>query len=1071
MSLGACSCGRARRRVYRFCPGCGAAFADVARHESISGPLFASEPSPRAAATARTATRTENQERKQVTVLFSDICDSTELVVSMDPEEAQQVLDRALRLMSDAVNAYGGTVSQLLGDGLLALFGAPIAQEDHSLRACLAAIEMQRRSHHDGDAAHPISLRVGLHSGEVIVGAGGEFPDIHHRASGTTVHLASRLEQLARPGTVVMSSTTHRLIEGRIDTLPLGRQSIHGFRETLEVHEIVLDQTGSATMLPPKCTDLAPIVGRDEILGALVGLARQAAEGRMRMAGLRGDAGIGKSRIIAEFCAGLRAEGFNVRIITAHSYTSHVPYGVVSDFMRELLGIAHGLDPQQQREVARSRIAGWGSAGEAHKEAITDLLNLSGPGQAWSSLTPTQRRRRIGDMAYWLILGLLESGPLVLVFEDIFLGDRGSLRLLETIVRRLEAAPVFICATYRLDFEHRWGEAEWFTEHSISPLAPQHMATLATAMLGEDASMGSVIAGLVERAHGNPFFFEQLAMNMVDSGNLVGAPGTYRCKRPDALLRVPGSISAVISARVDHLPPASKAGIEAASILGEPISASLVGSMLGITSGDAAHRLYACVRAGLLNASTQAEVPMFSFCHGLVQEVVTAALTRPHRRKLHRSALTTMQQLHGEQNDELASILAHHATCGEEWSDAVKFALKAMSRAIARSANRDALRMFEIGLDAARSSDGDASMPALELGLRIKALGAMLPLGLTAEIVANLERAEAITKLIGDTRRQAAVLLQHSVLLWTCGSYRQGLDAADRASTAAINAGSSSLQLAAAQARMMQQHGLGRYSEVIAEGRSIEHRFGAELATRQIMPGWAVVCALAVKVFVADAHARMAEFGAAQASLDAAYGELQYNEHAYSRVLIDNIQGMVWIAQGRPAQAVPLLSAAMHSCKVNDLPTMCPPVQAALGGALAGSGRIAEAIALLEGAVAARLNLQGGRYNDYYLPIYLAKALALAGRHEEAIAAATAARTAAASFEQQGHEADALLVLAEIEIAAGREQDALTHFREAQAAASRCSMAGVVNRSAQAIAAHSTRRSRRSTLPSMAAHP
>ena len=1036
-----------RNRAHRFCPGCGAQFADGAY--AADGDAADAGVAPRSRAHAAQLQRVH--ERKHVTVLFADLCGSTEQISRIDPEEAQIFLDRALQLMAQAVEAYGGTVTQLLGDGVLALFGAPIAQEDHALRGCLAAIEMQRRARDPGVDGRPLLLRVGINSGEVIVGADSPLLTSHYRADGSTIHLAARLEQLARPGTALLSGATLRLTGEQVETYSLGPRSIRGIAGEVEVYELVTSDQRSAAAPLARRRRLSAMVGRDAALGELRRVAQQVFSGHRRALGLRGEAGIGKSRLLSEFSESLRQEGCEVHCIAAHAYASHVSYGVASKLVLELVGVPLDVSPNQQRNSARAIVMGWTADAQAHIAAAVDMLDLGDPDPEWVALTPTQRRRRIGDLVYWLITRRLASGPLVLVIEDIFLADRDSERLIEMLARRLENMPVLLCFTYRPDFNRRWMDASWFVEHKVGPLGYSHMVSVARELLGPDDSLNDVLATLVERADGNPFFLEQLAMTLVDNGTLVGPPRAYVLSGHATEVGIPESITAVISARVDRLPAAAKASLESAAILGEPATAELIAKIRRISNEQATSHLQLALASGLLAAPAQNELIRWRFRHSLVQEIVAGALTRPRRKDLHRSAFLALREHYADQSVDRSALLAHHAHQGEVWADAAGLALKSMSRSIARSANRDALRMFELGIDAARRLDPDPAALPLELGLCLETLGALLPLGKTAAIVANLERAEEITKLLGDSRRQAAVSLQLAVILWTQGSYDLGLDAAANAAGAAEAAGSRSMQMAARQAHMMLNHGVGKYREVVEEARAVIDTFGDELSVLQIMHGWAVIAATNVKIFLADSLWRMAKLEEAQSVCDEAYLELSHQEHAFSRALVDFVQGEIWTAQGRYADAAALFKSGLSACEINDMPTMSPVFLASMCGAMARAGRAHQAIAMLEKATADRMQLEGGRYNDYYFPLNLAIAQAQAGQYPAALESANAALAAASAYGQCGHQTEALFELAEIEVGAGRPDLALAHYREAAVSAKKCSMHLIEGRASERI--------------------
>lgn len=1039
MPMALCACGKTWKRGDRYCSGCGVALPLA--EPRPPGPRRASKR--RGAAAKVESARHAVPERKHATVMFADLCGSTEQIGNPDPEEARKYLDPALALMSGHVKAYGGIISQLLGDGVLALFGAPLAQEDHALRACLAGLAIQRavidwnRERASGDK--PIAVRVGIASGELVVSSASEYLSSHYRADGLTAHLARRIEGLAQPGSVLISGATFRLVEQHIEAKPLGVRAMAGFDSEVELHELLLKEQRPAAASLARHGALAPLINRVEVLAALNAVGNQALASRMQAIGLAGEAGIGKSRVIAEFCRAMGESGFNACFVAAHAYDTHVQYAVVADLMRELMPPAEGA-ALGQTDAALASANAWDPAAGMHRDAVIDLLELGTPSEAWIALTPSQRRRRIGETLQWLITMRVQSGPLLLVVEDLALADRESQRLLEQLLRRIELLPVLVCVTYRNQFQPRWIDAPWFAEHFMRALEPRDMLHMAHAILGEHDSVQSLVGDLADKAHGNPFYLEQMILTLVDDGTLAGAPGAYRCIRSEPALRVPGSIAAVIGARVDRLPAAAKTTLEAAAIIGEPFTSELLASMHHVTATEAESRLSHAVVAGLLVARVMDGETRYEFPHALVQDVVAATLTHPRRKLLHRAVFNALREHASEKSSDRATVLAHHAYAGEAWAEAAEYALRSMSRSIARSANRDALTMFDMGRDAARRVNDATTKATLELGLRMEAIGALLPLGRVDDIVDNLERAQVFTQAIGDKKREAAVSLQLAVMLWTRGTYRQGLEIANHAAEAATTGQSRSLQMAAMQARMMLKHGLGRYEEALDDARAVERQFTVELGARRIMPGWAVIAAVNVKVFMADMLARMAQFDVAQDLCDAAYRELEGHEHAFSRVMVDFVQGEIWVARRRYSEAEQLLRAALQLCQTHDVPTMYPAIVASLGGAMAQGDQPAAAVELLEKAIAEKAYLAGGRYNEYYLSLNLGIALARCGRHDDARTALMAAQTSARLYEQHAHEAEAAYWLADTEMAAGGMEGAITGFKEARSMAQACSM-------------------------------
>lgn len=1016
-------CRHARRQGDKFCSQCGLRFEDAVA------------------------------ERKIVTLMFADLCGSTALVSQADPEDAQFLLDRALRAMSEAVETYGGTVQRLQGDGIVALFGAPVALEDHALRACLAALAVQRRMRDPGaDGRRPeAQVRVGIHSGEVVVGSISDLLSSHHRLDGAAIHLAARLEQLATPGRVLVSAATARLVDGRLHLRSIGPHQIRGFEQPVELLELDPDDQAVTAGPASGSRHRAPLLGREDLLANLQGLAGRVAQGRMCALGLRGEAGIGKSRLVLQLGKRLAAQGFGVCTMTTRSYTSHLPYSALADLMRALMGLGGSFDPQLEQDEARAALASWTGAGERHVPAAMDLLGLGEATPAWQALTPNQRRNRIGEALLWLIASRLSDGPLLIVIEDVFLADRDSLRTLEALSRKLDDLPVQLCCTYRRDFAVRWPETVWSEEVQVHPLAPRDMQDLATSLLGSHASLQALLPTLIERADGNPFYLEQMILNLADTGALEGKPGGYRYLGGALAHSVPASIAAVISARVDRLPPAAKSMLEAMSVLNEVTTAGTLARMLNADEQEVHGSLRLCCDASLLQPAREEpgrkDVAPGSrpvrFQHALVQEVVAAALTRPRRQQLHRAAFEALADRPGALVQELAAVLAHHAYHGALWPEAARFAHMAMARSVARSANRDALRILDTGLDATgRIEDGPTRLMT-ELALRSEALGALWPLGHFDAMFTHLARAQDITAQLGDPKRQAAVAMQQAVLHWGRGHPGLGLEAAQAAQAAALKAGSRSAQMAAAQVELMLLHGLGRYRELVERARGIESRFVTELGAGRTMMGWATLPGINLKVFMADALARLGEETLAQQVCDAAYAELKSNEHPFSRALLDFSQTSLWLRQGQHERAARLLRQSHALCEQQDLPTMTPCIVGLLAEALGPIGLADEARQLVEQALKDKSYQIAGLYSEFFLRYGLGMALAASGQLDEAMEHLSVARAYAARYAQWGHEADALLAMGRVTARQGMVDQARNFLRAAHEGAAACGMVRV----------------------------
>lgn len=993
---------------HRFCPHCGASNQSVAALAGTRSQVQPVKPSKRIKALP---------ERKEVSVLFVDLCESTSFIAHTDPEEARAYLDVALSLMTDAVEAFGGTVSQLLGDGLLALFGAPIAHEDHALRACLASIAMleqaSKKSLNEG--APKLTLRIGIHSGEVIVGLAGQQLWSLYRADGTTIHLASRLEKMAKPGSILISAITQRLIDHELASQSIGTQVIRGLDTPMELFELLPESQRSSAAPLARKQRFAPIVGRSPLMQVLDSFAQAAKVGVMRVVGFRGEAGVGKSRLLLEWQSHAALAGFTICSTQAKGYFSANPYGLIANLTRSLISTFSDLKPAAPLSSINI-FEILPQCENHHAVVLNDLLGMDVLDESWISLSPNIRRDRIVETLHWLVIESLHCGPLLLILEDVFLADRESQRVLEILVPRLLGKKMLVCMSYRQDFAHRWIDETWFVEHWVAPLHEAEMRMLSQAMLGEHPSMIEMINTLVERADGNPFFLEQMAITLIDEGAIVGTPGDYRATKDSVEFRVPSTISNVICARVDRLPTTTKTALEAAAVLRDPITCELIGTMNEQDELKVEQMLGLGVAAGLLNLSAGSldknAKQIFTFRHALVQEVISATLTRPRRRALHSKAFFALRAHFGEKNPDIASTLARHAFLGEEWDQAAIFAAKSMSRAVFRSANREALRLFEMGLDAAKRVDNQTQAWTLEISLLLEAIGALMPLGHIETIFINLERANSIAEKLGDKRFEATVALQTSIFLWMRGRYTQGLEFANQALEAGRLAERHNLQMAASQSCVMLLHGLGKYREVITEASRTMRDFSAELRANRLFQGWASSPIISLQAFHASALWSVGEYVAAQEICDEAYSMLQGFDHTYSKGLVDFVQSQLWIEQEKYESAEVLLRASVAECIAHDVPTILPLSLAMLGSALARSGRALEAVALLEKGIKENIYLASGTYGEMFMRMNLSVAFRLERQFEKAIDFGQQAVELATVGEQYGHSVEALFELA-----------------------------------------------------------
>jgi class 3 adenylate cyclase len=516
-------------------------------------------------------------ERKQVTVLFADLKGSTELIRDLDPEAAQRLLDPALQRMMDAVHRFEGTVNQVLGDGIMALFGAPIAHEDHALRACYAALAMQDALRRFAEEVRrtqglEVQLRVGLNSGDVVVRTIGNDLHMDYSAVGQTTHLAARMEQLATPGTIHLPAATLRLVEGLIRVTSLGPMPIKGLPVPVEVFELLGVAPMRRRLQAAIARGLTRFIGREQELAVLRQTLAQAGQGQGQLVALLGEAGVGKSRLVYECVHGHATQSWRVLESASVSYGRATPYFSVIDLLKRY---AH-LDDADDVRTIRAKVTGQVlMLDEALQDTLPTLLALLDAlpdDSPFHQLDPAQRRQRTLTALKRVLLRESQVQPLLLVVEDLHWIDTETQTLLDSLVESLPTAQILLLVNYRPEYQHSWGSKTYYTQLRLDPLPPASAAAVLQALLGDDPSLAPLTSLLITRTVGNPFFLEESVRTLVEAGVLVGAMGTYRLAQPLHSIEVPATVLTVLAARIDRLPPDAKYLLQTAAVIGTEVS-------------------------------------------------------------------------------------------------------------------------------------------------------------------------------------------------------------------------------------------------------------------------------------------------------------------------------------------------------------------------------------------------------------------------------------------------------------------------------------------------------------------
>jgi class 3 adenylate cyclase/tetratricopeptide (TPR) repeat protein len=1020
-------CGFVPEPGARFCGGCGRPISAGGAPDGRFASPAAYTP-PHLAEKIRTSRGTLEGERKQVTVLFADMKGSLELLADRDPEEARRVLDPVLALMMEAVHRYEGTVTQVLGDGIMAIFGAPVAHENHAVRAAYAAVRMQqdvRRLARDLRRAEglDVQIRIGLNSGEVVVRSVGSDLHMDYTAVGQTTHLAGQLERLARPGTSLLTAETLRLAEGYVAVTPLGPVPIKGIAEPVEVHELTGPGPARYRLQAAAERGLSRFVGRDAELDYLRQALQRTRAGEGRLVALVGEPGVGKSRIIREFVEGswiaesLVLEG---RPVAYRKTPSWLP---VIDALRRYFQVDSRDDDRTLREKITGKVVALDRNLEPAVPALLALADLEPDDPAWRGLDPPQRRRRIQEAVRSVLLAESRRQPVVLVVEDLQRIDEETQALLDSLVDRLPGARLLLLVTYRPEYHHQWGGKSGYTQIRIDPFPPETARSLLATLLGPDPALDPLKALLIARTDGNPLFLEESVRTLVETQALHGEPGARRLATPLEAIRVPGSVQAVLADRIDRLTAEAKRVLQSASVIGKDVPLPVLEAIADLPDESLRAGLAQLQAAELLYETSFFPESEYTFKHALTHEVAYGGLLHETRRALHARIVSAIERLHPGRLGEHVERLAHHALRGGLREQAVGFLRQAGAKAAARSAHREAVAFFEQALEVLEAGGpaGSALETAIDLVFDLRA--SLAPLGEFTRTLAHLRRAEARAETLGDRGRLGWVSAYLTQSYYTIGQQADAIRSAERAREIAIALDDVPLQIAAA-------FGLGQAHHVLGDYRAARQHLGHAVAAvegewSRERWGMAGLVSVAARIWLAASLADVGEFGEAVVRAREGLALAEAADHPWSIAGISMTLGFVHLSRGHLEEAAPVLDRGIAFSREMDLTAWLPMLLCARGVADVRSGRVAEGLLLLEEGVKRADALRILSRHALRLT-WLAEGYLRAGRVAEAVGTATEAHRLASEHGEQGYAAGALRMLGEATSDASRYAEAIT---------------------------------------------
>ena len=862
-----------------------------------------------------------------------------------------------------------------------------------------------------------MQIRIGLNSGEVVVRSIGNDLHMDYSAVGQTTHLAARMEQIATPGSILITADTLRLAEGFVQVRPLGQVPVRGLATPIEVFEVIGAGPIRSRLQAAAARGLTRFVGRAAEMAVLHEALEGADAGQMQVVAVAGEAGVGKSRLLHEFVHSERTRGWLVLESNSVSYGKATPYLPMIDFLKYYFKIDVHDDTRAIREKVTGKVLMLDESLQDAIPSLFDLLEALPDEHPFRALEPLQKRQHTARAVTRLMLCESRIQPVLAMFEDLHWNDSLTLGLLKGLIANLGDARILLLVSYRPDFQDDWKTRPHYRQLRVEPLPRASVDELLQALVGTDPRLAELNEFLSERTGGNPFFLEEIVRTLVETRVLTGERGYYRLEKPFASVQVPVTVQAVLASRIDRLSPAEKRLLQDAAVIGTDVPFALLEKIADLPEDILRQHL-----ANLQSAEFIYETRLFpdlayTFKHALTHEVTYAGLLHAHRREIHARIVDAIESLYAGRLTEQIERLAHHATHGEVWKKALIYTRQAGAKAVERPANREALALFEQALEILKHlpESRDALEQAIDIRFDIR--NALQPLGDRGKMLEYLHQAERLAVQLDDQRRLGWVQSYLTDHFWITGRTVEAASAGERALAIARELSDLPMQVVTNLPLGLLHHTCGDYRRAIEYFRwNVDHLDGPLVHERF---GLFVLPSSFSRSFLAWALAELGEFaeGAAIAAEGVRIAETA--DHPFSSGYAHLGAGVLQLRQGDMSRAVFSLERALAMGAFADIPVGYAYVAFHLGYALALAGRAAEGLPMLEKAV--EVAESKGFVARHALRLaYLAEVYLLTGNTEGAAGTAARALALAHDHGERANEAYALRVLGQIELHGGK---------------------------------------------------
>jgi len=706
-------------------------------------------------------------ERKQVTVMFCDMEGFTRLSERLGPEEAYAIMDQVYEILIHKVHDYEGTVNEMTGDGIMALFGAPIALEDAPQRAIRSAYAIHReiarfndRTKQEKESFPPLKMRIGIHTGPVVVGTLGNNLRVEFKAVGDTVNLASRMEGLAEPGTTYVSDDTFKLTEGFFRFEALGEREVKGKKEPVNVFRFIAPSTRRTRFDVSAERGLTSFVGRERELELLLDGFERSKTGRGQAFSIMAEAGVGKSRLLYEFRKAVSNEDVTFQEGKCLSFSRGVSYHPVIDIVKANFNIVEGDGDFEIMEKLKKGLKVLGADEASTLPYLLGFLSVKDSGVDLISLSPEARKDRIIKAIIRITIKASQIRPLIIAIEDLHWIDKSSEDYLKDLLDSISGAKIFLIFTYRSEFVHTWGGRSYHSQVNLNRLSNRESLAMVAHLLGTEDIDRDLEELILDKTEGVPFFIEEFIRSLKDLKIIERKDNRYQLSMDIQDLPIPSTIHDVIMARVDTLSEEVKGVLQVGSVIGREFSHDLIMKVISLSEVELLSNLSALKDSELLYERGIFPRSTYIFKHALTQDVVYDSILTRRRKQIHEEVGKAIENLYAERLEEFYEMLALHYTEAGLSKKAIGYCQRAGKRATGRSAYQEAISHLTTGLTLLQTLPETLERHQQELPLQT-ALGAasLMVRGHTAhEVETAYTRARVLCQQLGDTQDMLPVL-------------------------------------------------------------------------------------------------------------------------------------------------------------------------------------------------------------------------------------------------------------------------------------------------------------------------